>query len=284
MAAPNSAVALPTLSAADITALLRGAGAIDDAGSTFNRMKVDGSMFTAGDQVFPYNPNTGAPAFIGRLIGPPEQYQGFWFGEKAAIFANRAEDANSMCKSYYDEPSQARKFSEHGNSCEACPFQPFHTPPPDMGGKCSWKGDIGLNIVPADGVLTGTEEEWTLTLPTTSMIEFRGTRKAPTAGSVSELNFMHKLALFAQDHAQEWGFNTVEEAVGAALTSFQLGGVAAEFRLLRAQNEDRSRSWNVISLTPVWVNTDFENLQQLGDGTDNGTEPVPEPTEDDIPF
>lgn len=249
---PTNAVAVATLTADEITALLQGAGVVDTANNTFNRMKVDGSMFVAGDEVYPYNPVKGEPAFIARIVAPPDQYQGFWFNEKTATFANRPDMANRMCKSYYDVPNQARKFSENGASCDACPFNPFRPAPLEGEGHCQWKGDLNLQILPPDGVLTGEETIWTLTLSMTGMIEWRGTRKNPSSGSASEFNFMHKLANFAVSQAAEWGV-TPQEAIATALTSYNLGGVAAEFRLVRQQSDDKSRSWNVVSATPIYV-------------------------------
>ena len=276
----EAAIATRQLSAAEITTLLRGENAIDDEGQTFNRMKVSGSTFEAGDEVYPYNMKTDAPAFTARIIQPPEQYQGFWFTPEAADFAERPEIGNHMCKSYYDEPSQARKYAEDGASCDACPFHPFKTPPAGFNGKCSWKGDLQLQIIPDDGVLKGDETTWTLTLSTTSMIELRGTRKEPVRGTVSDLNFMQKLSNFAQEHMVEWGFTTPEEAIRAALTSYNLGGVAAEFRVLKATNDKGDRTWGVVSLTPVYVETNFDEAPvQL----EAGDEPVADATED-VPF
>lgn len=277
---PTSAVVVATLTADEITALLQGAGVVDTASNTFNRMKVDGSMFVAGDEVYPYNPVKGEPAFVARIVAPPEQYQGFWFNEKTAAYANRLDMANHMCKSYYDVPNQARKFSENGASCDACPFNPFRPAPMDGEGRCAWKGDLNLQILPPDGVLTGEETIWTLTLSMTGMIEWRGTRKAPSAGSASEFNFMHKLANFAVSQAEAWSVSP-QEAISIALTSYNLGGVAAEFRLVRQTTDDKSRSWNVVSATPIYVEPITEEVApaiEAGDdfsGVLDGEQPIP---------
>lgn len=268
--ASTSAVVVATLTGDEITALLQGAGAIDSESNTFNRMKVDGSMFLAGEEVYPYNPVKGHAAFVARIVSPPEQYQGFWFNDLTAKHANRPEIANRMCKSYYDVPSQARKYSETGASCDACPFNPFRPAPIEGEGRCQWKGDLNLQIVPPEGELTGEETIWTLTLSMTGMIEWRGTRKAPSGGSVSEHNFMYKLAELAAGKATEWGVSQ-SEAINIALTSYNLGGVAAEFRILRAQNEDKSRSWSVVSATPIHIEPlteDEPEAPALGAGDD----------------
>lgn len=265
-----SALSTHVLSAAEITAILRGAGAIDDAGSSFDRMKVDGSNFTAGSEVWVSNPRTGEAAFTARIMEPPLQYQAFWFNQAAAEFANRPNITDKMCKSYYDEPTQARKFSVDGASCDACPFNPFKDAPLAGMGKCGWKGDLQIQVIPDDGQLKGDEPTYTLTLSTTGMIEFRGTRKEPEKGSVTDANFLHRLAIFAIEHAAEWKLEP-EAAIRLALTSLGLGGVAAEFRIHRANNPDKGNTWSVVSLTPVYVETDLtaaEGTPQIAAGED----------------
>jgi hypothetical protein len=254
----------------EIGDILRGGGYIDAAASDFNRMKLDGSTIVAGDDIFIYNPKKpDVPAFQAQIVQPPEEYQGKWFNAEAAQIANRPDIADSMCKSYYDNPQQARKYSEDGASCDACPFHPFHKsamPGTDQA-KCSWKGDLRLRIIPENGELTGEEPVWTLTLSTTGMIEYRGASREPQKGSVSEYNFLYQLSRLAESKAEEWGV-TPKQAVMMALNAYQAGGVAANVRVLRATNDEGSRSWSVPSFEPFHIEESFAVAPQTEDAAE----------------
>jgi hypothetical protein len=245
----------------EISAVLAGAGAIDEEGEQFLRIKIDGTNFVSDDEIWMTNPKTGEPAFTARLLQGPMQYQSFWFTPEAAVEADRPDMANKFCKSHYDNPQENRERGTNGASCRACPFNPFGNEYP----KCSWKGDIQFQIIPDDNVMKGDEPVWTLTLSTTGMIEWRGTRKNQTGGSATDANFMNKLANLALEKAPEWGIEP-EQAIIAALTSLNGGGVAAEFRAMRMTNEQSGNTWSVPSLTPVHIELLTEETTQIESG------------------
>lgn len=269
----SKALAAPKLSAAEITNILQKAGAIDDNSSTFNRMKVDASMFIAGDDMYAYNPKTDEPAFIARLIAAPAQYQSLWWNIDMAEFGGRTEDipdtsnpdSGFMCRSWYDKPEQNRKFSENGASCDNCAFGPFVDIPTGFKNRCSWKGDVQLQVIPESGQLTGDETIWTLTLSTTSMVEFRGTRKERVKGSATDFNFMHRLAMLAVEKAPEWGIEP-DAAVLLALTSLASGGVAAEARIYRQTSSNKAFSWSIVSFNPIHIEPPTGSTLALDDG------------------
>jgi len=249
---PNTttAVALPMLTDDEITRALRAGGVIEQASQT-NRIKVDGAMFIAGEDMFPYNAAKPEPAFFARLVGPLRQYQGFYFDEDNARYANRPDIQDKFCKSYSDIPEQARKVAEDGTNCRDCPVNPFVSDPP-FGKKCSWRGELELQIIPESGQLTGDEPVWLLDFSTTSVIEFVGTKKAPTAGHVSPYNFMHNLAKLAATQAAQSG-DDPGTAVLRAIDSYNRGGVVGGFRLLGASSTDGSMKWRVISVEPIQI-------------------------------
>jgi len=151
-------------------------------------MKTSGTNFVTDDDMWMTNTKSGEPAFVARLLNPPVQYQAFYFNAADAAEAGRPEMEKRFCKSHYDNPNENREFGTNGASCRACPFNPFGNKRP----KCSWKGDIAFQIIPDDGVLKGDEPIYSLTLSTTGMIEYRGTRKDNVGGSVTDKNFMHR--------------------------------------------------------------------------------------------
>lgn len=271
----TKAVAVPTqeLSDDDITALLRQGGAIAPP-SQVNRIKIEGSNFIVGEQIFVYNTATKKPAFIARIVEPMEELQQFWFLPEHAQYAGRPDIQDRMCKSYFNIPGQERKHAEDGTDCSTCPFGPFVKDPP-YGKKCQWRGDLRLQIIPDSGILNGDEEIWTLNFPTTSVIEFKGTAKNPQVGSVSPTNFMHKLGKLAQKNAQAAGEDP-QTAVMKALKSYYNGGVVAEFRLLPMSNRDGNNTWRVISLEPIQI-VDVEETPALESG-------VAEDPNADLPF
>lgn len=234
----------------EITAALERAGAIDEKTNDFYpRIKVDGTTFVTENDVFPYNPKTDEPAFIARIVAPPEQHQAYYFNEEDAKLAGREDMAGRYCKSYYNNPHEARKFGTNGASCEACVFKPFG----DSKKKCSWRGDLLIQIIPENGVMTGDEETYNLTLSTTGMIQWRGTRANQNGGSVPNThNSMYELAVLALKLAPEWGVSN-EEAITEALGALNAGYVAAEFRVRRITNERNGQTWSVPYIIPVHI-------------------------------
>ena len=247
----EKALQTESLSPEEITAILQGAGAIDEEGEQFYRLKVDGTNFVSDDDIWMSNPKTGEPAFTARILANPVQFQSYWFTPEDAVKYDREDMVSGgYCKSYYDNPQEARETGTNGASCRSCMVNPFQK---NVRPKCSWKGDIQLQIIPEDGVMKGDEEVMTLTLSTTGMIQWRGTRANPSGGSVDNTNnFQFLLAQLALAKAPEWGISG-QEAITAALTSLVGGGVAAEWRIHRVTNEESGNTWSVPAATPVHI-------------------------------
>jgi hypothetical protein len=251
----TTAVVPSTLSEADITAALRKHGLLEpEAPATgINRVTMNGLMFTFDDgTVATSNPKTGAPAFLARLLDTPVEYQAAWLTEPLARAIGRPEDANRFCKSHFDVESEARKYSESGADCNKCPIGPFvpkdSIPLEADGRKCQWKADLSFQVVTPEFTIDDPKVH-TLTLSTTSIIEFKGVAKNPVAGSASDFNFMQKLARFGMASDPE----NPTRGLANALTALRLGGVIVEVRAIPTWNADRSRSWSVASFTPVRI-------------------------------
>lgn len=254
------------LSSADLTSLLQQTGWSEkSSGEAPLRMKIDGSMFVTPDgEMLVYNPNKPkTPAFTARIVKPLEEYWAIWISESNARQFGDPSLANTFAKRFvvadgdrkvwpsdlvYHELEKAGLYDDYGKPL-----------------KGSWKADILLQIVPESGQLTGQEPIFTLTLPTTSVIEFKGTSKAPDAGSVSEKHFIRKLCEFAIDSAGE---GDPTQAVLDALTSLTLGGVVAEARILRAENKELNRTWSVVSFDPIHIEPMQDGDLLLQDGSD----------------
>lgn len=254
-------------------------------GSDFNRIKVSGQNFVYGTDergndniIASYNPVTKEPALYVRIAGQPTEYQKAWF-DKDGLLANavgRPNKAGKMCKSHFDDPNEARKFSDDGTSCDTCPIHPFvpkdQLPDEAKGKKCAWNADVEFYILDKqpDGTLAAIDETlYTLSLSTTGVIEFKGSNSKKTnalAGSVSDQNFMVKLAKLGME---KWG----APGILKAMSMFTLGGVIAEVRSLPASSGDGAFRYSVTSFTPI-------DILEV-------TEPtaLPEATDDsDVPF
>ncbi len=258
MTSSDKEVTVATLTPEEITAILQEAGAIDEEQESYNRLKVDGTNFVADDDIWMSNPKTGDAAFTARILSNPVQFQSHWFDDGK----QKGEDPDwvkydrpdmvggGYCKSYYDNPQEAREFGTNGASCRECPVNPFQK---NIRPKCSWKGDLQLQMIPEDGVMQGDEIVRTLTLSTTGMIQWRGTKQTPKGGSIPDsFNFQFLLAELAIAKSAEWNM-TIPEAINAALTSLVSGGVAAEWRVHRVTNEESGNTWSVPAATPVHI-------------------------------
>ena len=255
-----------TLSKEELTSLLQREGWAEKAsGDSYPRMKLDGAMLTTPEGgMYVYNPSKPqVPALTVRIVRPPEEYWAIWIDGSVARGFNRPDLEGTFSKKYihpdpdrkvwpsdevYEELRAADLVDDRGNPV-----------------KSAWKGDILLQIIPDEGMLTGEETVYLLTLSTTSLIDFKGTSRAPSEGSVSEDNFITKLSNFAQ--SQE-GVTDPARAVLDALTSLTLGGVAAEVRILRAENKERGQSWSVVVFDPIHVEP-MDAPPALGDGEDH---------------
>jgi hypothetical protein len=80
---------------------------------------------------------------------------------------------------------------------------------------------------------------------------------------VSDDNFITKLSVFAQTQP---GVEDPSKAVMDALESLTLGGVAAEVRILRAENKERGQTWSVIVFDPIHIEPMGNDVPQIGDG------------------
>lgn len=289
-AAPTAAPNLPAVQTDDdFTAALRAAGFLSpaSAGSDFHRIKVTGQNFMVDDEIIAsYNAKTKEPALIVRIAGPITEYQANWFDKDGdlARAIGRPEIAGKMCKSHFDDPKEARRFSQTGASCDECPIHPFvpkdQLPPEADGKRCSWKADVDLyileKVVGDDGAVTYTQDDdtlYTMTLPTTAVIEFQGSsskKGSPLAGAVSEENFKVKLAKLGM---AKWG----EEGILKAGTYYALGGVIAELRPLPASSNDGAFNYNVLSFTPIEILEMDERAALPGPSADEGDS-------EDVPF
>jgi hypothetical protein len=185
-----------------------------------------------------------------------------------------------MCKSHFDDPNEARKFSDDGTSCDTCPIHPFvpkdQLPEEAKGKKCAWNADIDFYILDKqpDGTLAATDQTlYTMSLSTTGVIEFKGSNSKKgnaLAGSVSDQNFMVKLAKLGMS---KWG----EPGILKAMSMFQLGGVVAELRSLPTSSNDGAFKFNVTSFTPIDI-LEIEEpaaLPESAEGDDAGEGNVP---------
>lgn len=261
----------------EITAILAGHGAVDESDPGYIRMKTSGTNFVTDDNMWMTNPMTGEPAFVARLLSAPVQYQSFWFDAAAAEKAGRPDMEKRFCKSHYDNPNENREYGTNGAPCRPCPFNPFGNERP----KCSWKGDLAFQIIPEDGQLTGDEPIHSITLSITGMIEYKGTKKDNVAGSVTEQNFMHRLATLSVANAADWGVSQ-EAAVLIGLNALAEGMVAAEFRSITAKNEEKGMEWQVVSLNPVHIQRPDTGVEQIEAGEPDPEEPLPEPIEGEV--
>lgn len=279
--AQTRALAPAAMSRDDVTAALTQLGVIEANQSEFNRIKVEGATFIINDVPHISNPKTGAPAFRARLVEPPIEYQAAWLTQEAANYLNRPNAADSFCKSYFDEPNQRRKYSEDGSSCEACAINPFvkrEFLPIFADGparKCQWKGDAKLQIVTTDKDGNASLEDptiYTLSLSTTSMIEFKGTAREKVRGHIGDLNFVQKLADFGRDINPE----APAKGIADAFTALRIGAVIVDVSAVGAKSSDGARSYYVIRFEPVAI-LEADDLPALPAGGDDTLS-------DDLPF
>ena len=250
-------VPAPTsLTRADFTALLRGAKAIEEE-TEYHRIKVDGATFHIGDDLYVSNPKTKAPAFIAQVVDAPEEYQAAWFDQdgELAKAVGRPGVAGSMCKSHFNIPSQNREFAEDGTPCRQCPINPFARkdtlPPEANGNKCKWRGDISLRVLGEDHtLLNGDATIWTLSLPTTGMIQLKGTTKDPENGHTGELTTMQRLVELGAAGATSQ--QEAQKGALTALTAWSLGLVIVEVRSLPMQSSGGNR-YHVVDLNPIVI-------------------------------
>lgn len=257
-ATPETAVVPASLSHEDLMALLGQAGAVAHSQSEYHRMTLKAGILETDDgEMFP--PRKDGPTLTVRIVTPPVYYNAFFLGEReddGAFDASRVgrADLNGRFTRKYDDPTAQAADTNPANEV-------YDQVATLSGKKGTFKADIQLQIVPASGELTGDETVYTLSLSTTSVFEWRGSSKEPDKGSVSDTNFIVRLAQLAIADAVEAKATEDEQKVAVlnAMTSLRLGGVVADVYLLRAEN-DKKTVWTVISFDPIHI----ESIETLG--------------------
>lgn len=250
----------------EFTAALRESGFLPTSagGAEFNRLTVKGTNIVDSEDniVAAYNQKTKEAALIVQLKGEPTQYQALWFdkqGQLAAVADRPDMNGGGFCKSHFEVPSEARRYSDKGTSCDECLLHPF-IPAKDLpilpdgtrAKKCSWKADVEFRILEKqdDGSLVVVDPTvFTMSLSTTSIMEFVGSSSKKNngmAGTVSPENTMVRIAKLG---LQKWG----KEGIQKAKSYLALGGVIAELHILPAKSEDGSKNWNVTSFNPIEI-------------------------------
>ncbi len=264
--AADKAVIPAALSHDDLMALLGQTGEVAQSSNEWHRMTLKGGILETDDgEMFP--PRKNAPAVTLRIVKPPIYYSAFFLSEKEengsinAAIIGRA-DLNGRFSRRYDDPAEAAADTSPANEV-------FDEIAKATGQRGSFKADIQVQIVPESGQLTGEETIYTLSLSTTSVFEWRGSTRDPQAGSVSETNFIVKLATKAAQDANEAGGDETAQktAVLNAMTSLRLGGVIADVYILRAQDEGKTRTWSVLAWDPIHIEPPDGGAPALGAGT-----------------
>ena len=287
----------PAAANADITATLRALGLIEPEGqglTSINRANLNGASIELGEDTFPTNQKTKAPAFYGRILDLPDEYQGVFLTEDDADILERPDIAGRFCKSHYNPeryPNEAASdgrsgaYAEDGTECRKCPIMPFipkDKSPLENNKKCQWRGDITFQRCEQDGT-TLDERTWTLSLPTTGMIELKGARKEPEKGYITERNFMFRLVDLA---IATWPDMPPAAAIQRSAVALASGGVVAAFRAIQFRNAN-SMSFPVVALEPVAIIEDLVNAPDTpalpAEAAKNVT-PSAEADEDDLPF
>ena len=263
----DKAVVPASLSHEDLMALLGQTGAIPQGGTEYHRLTLKGGMLVTDDgEIFP--PKKDGPAMTVRIVKPPVYYNAFYLTTEEgrdnfdATAFGRADLNGRFCRKY-DDPAEQQADTNPANEL-------FDQIAAATGQRGSFKADVQVQIVPPSGELTGDETVYTLTLSTTSVFEWRGSTRDKEGGSVSEFNFMVKLAKFAQAQAEAAGADEIgqKKAILDAMTSLRLGGVIADLYPLQA--EDKNRTWTVIAWEPVHVEPPDGGAPAIAAGDDQG--------------
>jgi hypothetical protein len=288
----RSAVAVvPGLSREELTAALQQSGMVQQASTSYRRMKLDGGVLVTLDaqgevqEMFPPRMVKGQelPAVVVQIVEPPVYYNTFWLGPPKPGEQNKdgSFDASLMghpewngqfVKKYDDPAKQAEDQWAHLAEYEAVAAY--------TGQRGQFKGDVKVRIVPESGELTGEETVYTLTLPASSALDWRGTRKNPEGGVVQEKNFLIQLGELAVAQALEAGITdkgALTQAALNAMMALRLGGVVAEIYLRRQTSNDGSFTWTVISFQPIHIEPVTEEPTLIAQGLDSTPS-------DEIPF
>lgn len=259
MTKTSTAMVPATLDHEELMAILGQSGMTPKGGSDFRRMTLAAGMLIT-DQGQPneesWPPAKKGPTMTVRIVKPPVYYSAFWIAEThepgrdnqiVASDINRPDLAKRFVKKYDDPEEQAND--------EYASLADYQYVEQAVGRRGQFKADIQLQIVPESGELTGDEPIYTLTMSTTSAIDFRGSTKDPSGGVVQEKNFIVQLAEFAMEQAKETGEDP-RVAVMNAMTALQLGNVVADLHLIQQRGDkDKSMVWWVIAFKPVYIGT-----------------------------
>lgn len=271
-----------------ITASLEAIGFIRAAEmGQYGRAKMNGVVLEMGGESFQANPKKGEPAVYARLLDVPRQHHGMWITPDDANRLGRPEAADQFCKSYYDDPDQGGKVAQDGTKCESCPVYPFvkrESSPLEGFKKCSWRADLEFHHVDKTGARLD-DTLWTLSLPTTSVIELMGTSKEKTKGTVSDLNFYQKLGRFAITAFPDLEASAAIARIGVALKT---GGLIVGISIVMGKSQDGSRSFPIAVLDPVNIVFESDDPEPVAQLPVNVT-PTDAPADpaagyDDLPF
>jgi hypothetical protein len=282
---PVTAVVPASLDHDELMAMLGQAGMLSaPSASNFHRMAlVSGSLVT--DQGTPqeesWPPTKRGPTMVVRIVKPPVYYNTFFM---SADEKNKSVDArrigrpelNGKFAKKYDDPAE-QAADEYAN------LDAYEALAKFTGNRGSFKADVQLQIIPESGTLTGEEPVYTLSLSTTSALDWRGSTKNPSGGVVQDKNFIVQLAELAIEQATANGASKEElqNAVLNAMTALRLGGVVAEVYLVQTQSEtDSSIRWTVVAFKPVHIELGEEQpALTAGESTETPVDDL-----DDLPF
>ena len=272
--AADKAVVTQSLSHEELMALLGQTGEVAQASSEFHRMKLNGGILETDDGEM-FAPKKDGPAVTLRIVKPPVYYNAFYLTEDTTNGGFNAAtigrgDMNGRFSKRYDDPAEQAADTNQANDI-------YDEVAAATGKRGDFKGDLQVQIVPPDGQMTGDETIYTLTLSTTSVFERRGSTRDQNSGSVSETNFIVKLAQKAAADAAEAGGDVTaqKKAVLDAMTSLRLGGVLADVYPLRAQDEKGTRTWWVLAWVPVHIEPPDGGAPALGAGLTTDPDDVP---------
>lgn len=274
----EKAVVAATLNHSDLMAMLGGMGEVAQQGTEFHRMTLKAGVLSTDDgDIYPPRTKGGVslPAVTVRIVEPPVYYNSFFLSadeNNDSVDAGRVgrSELNGRFTRKYDDPTRQAEDTNPANEI-------FDDIARITGKRGSFRGDMKVQIAPDDGVFTGEETVYTLSLPTTSIFEWRGSSRDQEAGAVSEYNFIVKLAQkAAADAAAAGGDEAAQKlAVVQAMTSLRLGGVIADVYLYLTSNEQKTRDWWIISFDPIHIEPADGAAQALAAGNEAG---------DDVPF
>ena len=283
---PSTAVVPALMSPDELQQLLEQSGMAPKASNAkFRRMVAQGGLIITDkgqpdEETWP--PVKNGPVMTVQIVKPPVYYNAFFLkvgGENGAIDPNviGRPDLDKKFVKKYDDPAE-QAADEWSNVDVYDDLQKY------TGKRGKFAADIQLRILPESGEFTGEEPIYTLTLSTTSALDFRGTTSNPQGGIVQEKNFITQLGELAQTQALEAGAKPEElaTAVLSAMTALTLGGVVAEIYLIQTTNPERpAQPYTVTAFKPIYIETGTA-LEALASGAEetNGLETDP----DDIPF